>query len=627
MTINFYLKTARNGSCQPYVYGNSPALGGGDITKAIPLSPSTGPYFFSVSVEVDPPKEGDFVWYSYFVKPKMGSIIPEQVPRRFVPVFNDQIDLYDTFDLNNSIGDLVIHFRLRCFTNFGQELYIVGNIPELGVWDLTKAKQMYFEGHLDFWDCIVRLPLTAANQQIKYKYVRAYDKTNAEWEPEQDHTLNISNIRNPCLIEVSDTYRWVDKTIEVFKRAPFTKCFHRRYTHVEPPLVDLSLTQPGKVRVKFQMNCPNVRPGQTVRVVGSCPELGDWDYRKGVVMADGEFPIWNSIVTIERHSFPISYKYVIVDGGTVYWESAQNHYNTGISNKGTDYDFPTSLQINDWLCLPNRELFRGLGVYTPLFSLRTNNSCGIGQFPDIQNLVDVCNKIGASLIQLLPINDTSNDGTWNDSYPYRQTSCFALNPIYIDLLQVIPKLPQELEDEIKQRQVELEKLKELDYPLVWHFKMDILNKIFKLVKLGKKFDDFVENNADWLKPYALYCYFRFVYHTSDFRKWPKHSTISEEEVEELSKEHYEDLKFTYWCQYICDVQFKKARDYALENGVVLKGDLPIGVFLNSAECWAFPNNFRIDYCAGAPPDAFSSDGQNWGFPTYDWDFMEQDNYK
>ncbi|KAK8866977.1 4-alpha-glucanotransferase dpe2 [Tritrichomonas musculus] len=626
MTVNFHLKINRCGVYPVYVYGSAPELGGGDITKAIPLSPSSGPYFYTATVEMAPPSKGEFSWYSYFFKPSMGSIIKEQVHVRFIPLYEGSIDLYDTFDIVNSVSDLVVHFRVRCFTHFGQHLYICGNIPELGNWELSNAQQMYFENHYDFWDCVIRLPLTNKAIKIEYKYVRAYDKSRAEWEPEENHSVEITNIQNPGIVEVSDTFRWYDSQLDIFKRAPFIKAFNRRLSHVRAPTLDLSRNEPGMVLVKFQMSCANVKPGQKVRVVGSCPELGGWDHRKGIVMADGDFPMWNAVKLIDHNSFPFAYKYVIVDGTNVYWESTENHYTSGISHQGADVDFPSSLQINDWLCLPNRELFKGLGVYTPLFSYRTKNSCGIGQYPDIKNMVDVCNKCGASLIQLLPINDTSDDGSWADSYPYRQTSCFALHPIYIDLLQVLPKTPEDIENEVKQKREELEKLPTVDYPEVWKFKMDILNRLFKHATFDDKFDDFVERNGKWLKPYALYCYFRSLYNTSDFHTWPEHSTITQEEVGQLSIKHYEDIKFTYWLQYICDVQFKSSRDYALNNGVVLKGDLPIGVFLNSVECWAFPKNFRMEYCAGAPPDPFSSDGQNWGFPTYDWDYMEQDNF-
>lgn len=626
MTIRFHLKSSRFGACQPFVYGNIPELGGGDITKALPLLPSTGPYCFSETIETAEPKEGEFIWYSYFLRPKFGSDISEQVTRRFVPTFTTQIDLYDTFDINNSVGDIVIHFRVRCYTQFGQEMYICGSIPELGNWDLGGAKQMCFEGNADYWDLILRLPLNSSTQKFEYKYIRAFDKYRAEWESESNHEIEISNITSPCVIEVADTFRWSDKTLDIFRRAPFTKAFNRRYTHVEPPLLDLSLAKPGQVQVKFQMNCPCVRPGQIVRVVGSCQELGNWDFRQGLPMADGDFPMWNAAILIDRQHFPISYKYVIVDGGKTMWESGQNHYNVGITAPGHDIDFPSSLQINDWFVLPNTELFKGLGVYCPIFSLRGKNSCGIGQYTDIIPLVDVCNRIGASLIQLLPINDTSDKGDWSDSYPYRQTSCFALHPVYIDLLEIIPDLPAEFEHQIRDKRNQLEKSPSVDYPAVWSFKMEMLKKIFPLYKFDQEFDQYVENKKDWLKPYALYCYYREKYGTSAFRTWPEHSTTTPEEVEQLSTELHEELKFTYWVQYICDKQFKKSRDYALHNGVVLKGDLPIGVFLNSVECWAFPSNFRCEYCAGAPPDAFSSDGQNWGFPTYDWDFMEKDNY-
>ncbi|OHT01076.1 hypothetical protein TRFO_01642 [Tritrichomonas foetus] len=182
LTLNFHLKSSRNGSCQPYVYGSAPELGGGDITKAIPLQSVTGPYFFATSIQITKPTNGEFSWYSYFVKPKLGSEVFEQVSKRFITTTDSstELDLYDTFDINNSIGELILHFRIRCFTQYGQELYICGNIPELGNWDINKSKQMYFENNLDYWSCIVRLPLTTSTQQIEYKYIRAYDKNNAE---------------------------------------------------------------------------------------------------------------------------------------------------------------------------------------------------------------------------------------------------------------------------------------------------------------------------------------------------------------------------------------------------------------------------------------------------------------
>ena len=626
MSVTFHLKTNQGGAATPYVYGNLPELGGGDMTKAIPLQPSSGPYFFTATVTIKSPGKNDYVWYSYFLKPKLGSEIPEQVSKRILPTFTDTLDLYDNFGINNSVDELVLHFRTRCYTQYGQEVYICGNIPELGDWDISRSKQMFFENNLDYWSCIVRLPLNQQVRKIEYHYIRAFDKGSAEWEPEEPHVLDISNIRDPCVVEIADTFRWSDSTLEVFTRAPFIKAFNRRFTKNPAPVVDLARNSAGRVQVKFTMNCPHVRPGQTIRIVGNIPELGNWDYKKGLIMADGDFPMWSALTFIERYHFPFSYKYVIIDGPQTMWEGGENHYNAGITTPGCDCDFPVALQINDWFVLPNEELFKGLGVYAPIFSLRTSTSCGIGQYTDITKLVDVCNKVGASLIQLLPINDTTDKGEWADSYPYRQTSCFALHPVYIDLLAILKNTPNDIKSAVEQKIAEFEKLPTIDYPAVYAFKMEMLHKIFKLADLGKEFTDFIETNKKWLNPYALYCYFREKYGTSEFRTWPEHSSITPEEVESLCKAHFEDLKFTYWLQYVCDVQFKKSRDYALKNGVVLKGDLPIGVFLNSVECWAFPHNFRMNMSAGAPPDAFSSDGQNWGFPTYDWDYMEKDGY-
>jgi 4-alpha-glucanotransferase len=209
-------------------------------------------------------------------------------------------------------------------------------------------------------------------------------------------------------------------------------------------------------------------------------------------------------------------------------------------------------------------------------------------------------------------------------------SCFALHPIYIDLLEIARDLPRAIVEQIGAAKWEFEQEPALNYPVVYKFKMRILRQIYDVVSAelpsNRAFAQFVENEGEWLKPYALYCYLRDQNGTSDFHLWPKYATITPREVSELSARLNGEIQFTFWLQFVCDQQFQNAKNYAHDHAVVLKGDLPIGVYLNSCECWIWPKNFRLGQCAGAPPDAFSGDGQNWGFPTYDWDFMEADDY-
>ena len=569
------------------------------------------------------------VCYRYFLKPQIGQTIYETVQKRFVPADIKNGCVYDTFDVATSNAEVLVHFRVRCFTYYGQQLYVCGNIEELGNWKFENALLLGFEGNADYWTGTISLPISEKPRKIEYKYIIASSKDNLNWEPEKNHVIDLGATPEPCVIEVTDQYRWQDSTLDCFRRSTFVDAVNRRENPVIPPVIEPEFNQPGKTTVYFSVLCPFVRDYQTVKVVGSIPELGNWNEKGALTLADGNFPQWVGKVTIDRTHVPFEYKYIITGraGEKVIWEIEQNRRYDGVVSTIVDADYPRTVFINEWYVCPNRNLFKGLGIYCPVFSLRTDHSCGIGQYLDIKNLVNLCNKVGASMIQILPINDTTDKGEWADSYPYRQVSCFALHPIYIDLLE-ITKLPKEIEDAIMKKKFELEQLPDVDYPAVYSFKMEMLKKIYALVDTSKdeEFKKFVEDNKGWLYPYSLYCYFRDKYGTSNFREWPEHSEITQEEVHNLCKQLSKELDYTYWQQYVCDKQFKEAVDYAVQHRVALKGDLPIGVYLNSVECWAFPKNFRMNMCAGAPPDQFSGDGQNWFFPTYDWDYMASDNY-
>jgi 4-alpha-glucanotransferase len=635
--VTFRLRTDRQNSSQPKIYGNIPELGNNDPEKGIPLYSSNGKYNFTAKITLDKPYEAGQVYYSYCFQPPYGALINETIPRRYAPKLDSDLTIYDNTNSINPIGDIVIHFSIRCHTEYGQELYICGNTPQLGEWKSERAVQLSYAGHEDYWFADIRFPISNKPISIEYKYFISYSPGNFSWEPESNHTFTLAASSSPAFIEIADQYRWSDNYMNCFSRSAFIDAINRRNNPKADTPIETDKAEPDTLILHFFVNAPYVRKHQTVAVVGSIPELGSWDIRNALQLFDADFPTWRGHLKIPRYNSRFEYKYVIVNKDdpfnpkTAIWEKEANRWCPGVTSQLLDDAYPATLVINEWFVCPNRDLFRGLGVYSPVFALRSSESCGIGSYTDIKGLVDVCNKIGASLIQLLPINDTTDKGEWADSYPYRQVSCFALHPIYINLLQAIPDLPSDLRSEIDRFKWEAEQPKVIDYPKVYQFKKYMLEKEFKVVAptLAKNaaFQKFIKDNAAWLNPYALYCYFRKEYGTSDFHQWPKYQTLPEEEVESLVKAHEADLQYTYWLQYLCDKQFKEAVTYANEHGVALKGDLPIGVYLNSVEVWAWPKNFRLHECAGAPPDGFSDQGQNWEFPTYDWDYMATDNFR
>lgn len=515
-----------------------------------------------------------------------------------------------------------LHFRISYHSQYGQNLMVCGSIPELGNWE--NLVPLTYQN--DIWDLEVTIPNPKENTTIKYKYL-VESQGDRSWEPEKDHVLNLAPSTGPLTIEIVDTYRWQDPVMDAYTRSAFVDVINRRDS---PKQVNYIQPPESSFEVYFSCLVPHIKSENKLFVVGSCVELGNWDPKKGVELKDNEFPLFTATCAFSKSSLPFEYKYCIVkpDGNAI-WDINENFRCAPLSNP--EAPGKTILCLNQYFINPDKALYHGFGIYAPLFSLRSADSCGIGQYTDIKKLVDVCNKIGASLIQLLPINDTTDRGDWADSYPYRQVSCFALHPIYINLLEITPNLPSNIKSEIKKFSEQQEKQKFLDYPAVYEFKTRVLKQIYAIVKddleSDQKFEDFKEANNSWLHTYALYCHFRDKYGTSDFHKWPEYKRITEEEAHALFKKFGKEIEYTSWVQYICDKQFHDSNKYAAAHHVALKGDLPIGVYLNSVECWAYPENFRLNMCAGAPPDAFSDQGQNWGFPTYDWDYMEKDHFK
>lgn len=615
----------------PILYGNLPELGSGDRNKGIELASYHSNYNFGANITFSKPITSGNAWYAYCFKTKLGSYVNEAAGKRLLPQFSEDGNIFDTIDKITPIDDLVIHFRVRCYTEYGQELFLLGNIPELGGNDIRNAIQMYYEGSSDYWACDVHLPLSKNPYHLEYKYYvcRSVDDKFTESDPA--HVMDIAPVNMPTLVEVDDTFRWIDALLEVFTRAPFLSVINKRQHTNLSPIIDPIKTPPSCVSVHFSANIPHVKPEERVVITGSIPELGSWFPYHGLSLYDAEFPIWKGNILISNQNMKFEYKYVIINDSTheVIWEGPINRYCPGITSQAVDHDYPATLYLSEWWVNPNSDLYKGFGLYVPLFSLRTRDSCGIGQYTDIPKMVDLCNKVGASLIQLLPINDTTEDGSWSDSYPYRQISCFALNPIYIDLL-AIASLPSEIITDINNHKAMLEYKPAVEYEEVSAFKMGKLQEIFNLLKgtvdSDPDFQKFVQKNKDWLYSYALFKYYCTKYKTSDFTTWKSHSKISPEEIKQLSQKKHSKLLYILWVQYICEKQFMGAKEYAENHRVALKGDLPIGVCLNSAETWMYPQYFRMNKCAGAPPDEFSTDGQNWGFPTYDWDAMAKDDY-
>ena len=276
--------------------------------------------------------------------------------------------------------------------------------------------------------------------------------------------------------------------------------------------------------------------------------------------------------------------------------------------------------------------WKGAGVAVPVFSLKSNNSFGVGEFLDLKLLADWCNKVGLKMIQILPINDTRTDGSWDNSYPYKAISTKALHPIYLNL-DKMGQLVDENDREYFKQQKEILNAKDyVDYPEVMKVKDDYFRKIFLQtwndIKEREDYKTFFNENKDWLVPYASFCSQRDYKSTRLQVESQSRKVAKSQSSESMSmSESMSEPEFSYFLQYHLDKQLKEAVDYLHERGVALKGDIPIGIGRDSVEAHTNPELFNLDCQAGAPPDAFATEGQNWGFPTYNWEAMAKDDYQ
>ena len=376
---------------------------------------------------------------------------------------------------------------------------------------------------------------------------------------------------------------------------------------------------PDLGNICIRIAVPEVRSDESVGIVGSGKLLGNW---KDVhLMTDEGFPWWFITLDIAE---PMEYKFVIVDTKTReirLWEEGPNHFFAEIPPKNTQ------LIIADLEPRFPTEPWRGAGVAVPVFSLRSEESFGVGEFNDIKHLVDWAVKAGQNVVQLLPINDTTMTHTWQDSYPYNAVSSFALHPQFVHL----PSAGVRQDAAYKARKAELEALPAVDYEAVNSAKLEMLRKLYagakgKATMASAEYKAFVQANREWLLPYAVFSVLRDLNGTPEFGTWKELSTYNAKKVQAFADEHASEVGFYGYVQFLLDLQLKEAVQYAHLHGVALKGDLPIGVSRQSVDAWQHPELFHMDSQAGAPPDAFAEDGQNWGFPTYNWEEMAKDGY-
>lgn len=507
-----------------------------------------------------------------------------------------------------------IFFNIQYATTFGEILRL--NVVGKGK-DIEKVYSMNtYDGKS--WHC----EITAENGTTQMEYYYSVENGDSEVRHEWttvSHRLEL-NAKRAMTYFVND--RWNDIPYDSYLySSAFTDCVNRR--HREPAKgSDYNQT------LRLIVRAPQLRSGSRLALVGEDKALGRWNPDDAISMVEHNYNEWVADINVkEMKKEETEFKFIAFnEKGGVDWETGMNRQlHAPTINDGevvvTELD-----QAFFELC--DEKL---AGTLIPVFSLRSKGSFGVGDFGDLKMMIDWVAETNQRVLQVLPINDTTSTHTWTDSYPYSAISIFALHPQFADFRQLPEIKDKKKAHEMEALRKELNELKQIDYERVNNAKTDYLRIIFKqegeAVMKGDDFKMFVKENEHWLVPYAQYCHLRDSFGNVDFSSWKGHEQWHEADRKKLTdpkSKEYNDVAFYYYVQFVLDRQMRAAHEYAMARGVILKGDIPIGVDRNGCDVWHEPQYFNLNSQAGAPPDAFSINGQNWGFPTYNWQRMIDD---
>lgn len=507
-------------------------------------------------------------------------------------------------------------FRIRYRTVWGENLCVLLNDDETQIISLSTRNGDEWQGSFEY------IPV-GSNQLVTYRYAVYRDNICIRKELGAiSHLFYLGNAQQNHYV-IDDC--WRDLPADSYR---YSSAFNSIYT----PQSYNKLSDSIGSCITFRALCPELgNRNQALGLIGSCNALGSWEYCRPLRMQEVRPNVWHITLDASSLQLPFEYKFVAINaesGAVEEWESRPNRlFNVQPLQRGETY-LPMETEV--FFALPARK-FAGSAI--PVFSLRSEGSCGVGDFGDLKKFVSWAADTAQHVVQILPINDTSITGSWTDSYPYNSISIYAFHPMYIDLRQLPALADAQFASRFEEERARLNALSVVDYEAVNRLKQSYLKEVYRQegenVLKSDEFNTFFADNRHWLQPYAAFSYLRDLYGTSDFHCWEAYNKYDEEEIQQLcspESDAYTFIGYYYYMQYLLHVQLLAVAEYARRKGVILKGDIPIGISRTSVESWVEPYYFNMNGQAGAPPDAFSVNGQNWGFPTYNWEVMEKDNY-
>ena len=510
-----------------------------------------------------------------------------------------------------------INFYIDYRTIFGEEVIL--NLVSDGGAEVKSLRMVTSDGMR--WTYRLNANLKAGTT-IEYYYSvnKSGVEVRREWQVAA-HRLELLAHKG-INYDVYDSFIDIPEDAYLYTSA-FTDCLAGRRKK-KPRNVTFEKTLCLKVRA------PQLRRNEKLVMTGNDPILGGWDINKAVAMTDHGYNEWLAVIDTEKLSgSKIELKFVCINEKGERGPMWEDRFNREIT-------VPEMKEGEVVVMHLDQAFFRiwntkCAGTLVPVFSLRSESSFGVGDFGDLCKMIDFIASTGQRVLQILPINDTTVTHTWTDSYPYSCISVFALHPQYVNLNALPPLANEKDRARFEALRRELNALPQIDYERVNNAKDEYMRLLYaqtgKKIMSTAKYRHFFENEQRWLVPYAQYCSLRERFGTGDFGKWLGYETFNEDDRKALSSTRtaaYKEVAYYYFVQYVLNTQMSEAHDHARDKGVILKGDIPIGVNRHGCDVWQEPRYFNLDGQAGAPPDDFSVNGQNWGFPTYNWQEMQKD---
>ena len=510
---------------------------------------------------------------------------------------------------------MTVSFNIEYRTSWGEEVRIAGLLPESIPMHTTDGI---------YWTADVELEVPKEGMTINYSYQIEQNQIiiRKEWDSFPRRLFLSGNSKKKY--QIKDCWKNIPEQLYYYSSA-FTEALLAHPDRAEIP----PCHRKGLV---IKAYAPRINKDYCLAICGNQKALGNWDPDKAILMSDANFPEWQIELDASKLKFPLEYKFILYhkeEKKADCWENNPNRYLADPELKTNE-----TLVISDRYAYFDIPVWKGAGIAIPVFSLKSENSFGVGDFGDLKRMIDWAVSTQQKVIQILPINDTTMTHAWTDSYPYNSISIYAFHPMYADIKQMGTLKDKSAAAKFNKKQKELNGLPAMDYEAVNQTKWEYFRLIFKQegekVLASGEFGEFFNANKEWLQPYAVFSYLRDAFQTPNFREWPRHSVYNAQDIEKMCRPEsvdYPHIALYYYIQFHLHLQLVAATKYAREHGVVLKGDIPIGISRNNVEAWTEPYYFNLNGQAGAPPDDFSVNGQNWGFPTYNWDVMEKDGYR